>query len=339
MMEVGRPARRRRRRRGTGAARADRLARGRQRLLLAVRQPAPAAGGAAGIASRRGALHHRRRQHAAVAGERDGGADRRRSGARRAARRRGGGAHRDAGAQGARDGSAGRAAATAADDRRRRRATAPASTRWRTGFMLPTQIYPLFENALRARVRADVDAHRDMLGALCSRLSAVAAENPYAWFRAGAQRRTRSPRVAPSNRMIGFPYPKLMNAIIEVDQAAAVLMTSVGRGARARHPARSLGVSLGHRPGARSLVRLRARRLHELARHPRGGPPGARRRRDRDRPRRPPRSLQLLPGRRADRARHARHRAGRSAAAHGHRRPAVLRRARQQLQRCTPSPR
>ena len=41
--------------------------------------------------------------------------------------------------------------------------------------------------------------------------------------------------VTPSNRMIGFPYPKLMNAIIEVDQAASVLMTSVGE-------ARALGI-------------------------------------------------------------------------------------------------
>src|SRR6185503_1964880 len=37
------------------------------------------------------------------------------------------------------------------------------------------------------------------------------------------------------NRMIGFPYPKFMNAIMEVDQAAAVLLTSAGM-------ARKLGI-------------------------------------------------------------------------------------------------
>src|SRR4029077_8013857 len=74
----------------------------------------------------------------------------------------------------------------------------------------------------------------DMLGALCSRLSAVAAENPYAWFRA-ARAPDEIATPGPSNRMIGFPYPKLMNAIIEVDQAAAVLMTSVAE-------ARALGI-------------------------------------------------------------------------------------------------
>jgi acetyl-CoA C-acetyltransferase len=63
---------------------------------------------------------------------------------------------------------------------------------------------------------------------------AETAPNPHAWFR-----ERRSPEelttVGPENRLIAFPYPKRMNAIIEVDQAAAVIMTSVGR-------ARSLGI-------------------------------------------------------------------------------------------------
>jgi acetyl-CoA C-acetyltransferase len=94
------------------------------------------------------------------------------------------------------------------------------------GLMLPTQIYPMFENALRARHGRTLDEHQHVLGHLCSGLSAVAAANPNAWFR---QARTADEiaTVSPSNRMIGFPYPKLMNAIIEVDQAAGVLMTSV----------------------------------------------------------------------------------------------------------------
>ncbi len=102
------------------------------------------------------------------------------------------------------------------------------------GLMLPTQIYPLFENALRARARHGVAEHQRRLGELCARLSAVAAENPHAWFH---QARTADEiaTVSSANRMIGFPYPKLMNAIIEVDQAAAVLMTSVAE-------ARALGI-------------------------------------------------------------------------------------------------
>ena len=99
------------------------------------------------------------------------------------------------------------------------------------GLQLPTTIYPLFENALRAHYGRGLGAHRDRLGELCHGFSAVAAHNPYAWFqqeRSAAEITT----VTPQNRFIGFPYPKYMNAIMEVDQAAAVLMTSVA-GARA----------------------------------------------------------------------------------------------------------
>jgi len=98
------------------------------------------------------------------------------------------------------------------------------------GLHLPTTIYPLFENALRAHYGLSLEAHRQRLGALCSRFSAVAARNPYAWFQ---QERSAEEitTVTAQNRLIGFPYPKYMNAIMEVDQAAAVLMTSVG-GAR-----------------------------------------------------------------------------------------------------------
>jgi acetyl-CoA C-acetyltransferase len=103
------------------------------------------------------------------------------------------------------------------------------------GLALPTVVYPLFENAIRARREWSIAEHRRRLGRLCSRLAAVAAEHPQAWFRD-----RRSPeeitRVTPDNRMIAFPYPKLMNAIIEVDQAAAVIMTSVER-------ARALGIA------------------------------------------------------------------------------------------------
>ena len=102
------------------------------------------------------------------------------------------------------------------------------------GLQLPTQIYPIFENALRAARGLDLAAHRRRLGTLCAGLSAVAATNPHAWFPT-ARSAEEIVTVSPTNRMIAFPYPKLMNAIIEVDQAAAVLMTSVGR-------ARALGI-------------------------------------------------------------------------------------------------
>jgi acetyl-CoA C-acetyltransferase len=93
----------------------------------------------------------------------------------------------------------------------------------RHGATMPTRVYPLFENAIRAQLGLSVEEHQRRLGRLCSRFAGVAAENPYAWFPVA-----RSPEeiatVSSRNRMVGFPYPKLMNAIIETDQAAAVLM-------------------------------------------------------------------------------------------------------------------
>jgi len=102
------------------------------------------------------------------------------------------------------------------------------------GLGYPASIYPVFENALRARRGLDLDTHRKRLGALMSRFSEVAAKNPYAWFptpRGADEIATPSPR----NRMIAFPYTKYMNAVMVVDQAAAVLMTSA-------QAARALGI-------------------------------------------------------------------------------------------------
>ena len=102
------------------------------------------------------------------------------------------------------------------------------------GAAAPIQVYPLFENALRAAKGWSIDAHRERLGLLCERLAKVAQNNPYAWFQDGkSAREIATP--GPGNRTVGFPYTKYMNAIIEVDQAAAFLMTSAAR-------ARELGI-------------------------------------------------------------------------------------------------
>ena len=104
----------------------------------------------------------------------------------------------------------------------------------RHGLSRPINIYPLFENALRARDGRSVADHQARLGKLFAGFTDVAATNPEAWFPV-----KRSPEelvtVSEKNRMIGFPYPKLLNAIMEVDQSAGVLIASVAK-------ARELGV-------------------------------------------------------------------------------------------------
>lgn len=104
----------------------------------------------------------------------------------------------------------------------------------RHGLIQPATVYPLFENAWRARRGWPLDEHRRRLGALLAPMSAVAAANPNAWFPiARSAEEIAAP--APANRMVAFPYTKYMNAVLEVDQGAAVIVCS-----RAR--ARALGV-------------------------------------------------------------------------------------------------
>jgi acetyl-CoA C-acetyltransferase len=93
------------------------------------------------------------------------------------------------------------------------------------GLDRPLRVYPLFENALRHRAGRSIAEHDAAVAALWSRFSAVAAANPFAWWREafGAQ---DIATVAPGNRMISFPYPKRMNAYDRVDQGAALILCS-----------------------------------------------------------------------------------------------------------------
>ncbi|MCP4006585.1 MAG: acetyl-CoA acetyltransferase [bacterium] len=93
------------------------------------------------------------------------------------------------------------------------------------GMDMPSDIYPIFENALRARRGLSLDEHAQKVGKLFSAFTKVAAANPYAWFptfRDAAELTTPTAQ----NRMIAFPYPKYLNAILNTDQAAALLIMS-----------------------------------------------------------------------------------------------------------------
>ncbi|NMN99972.1 hypothetical protein HH308_01935 [Gordonia sp. TBRC 11910] len=91
---------------------------------------------------------------------------------------------------------------------------------------LPVRCYPLYENAFRAYRGlnyADVQAESAQLFA---DFTTVAARQAAAWdpaVRTAADIGT----VTPGNRMVCQPYPVRMNAQIGVDQAAAVIVTSV----------------------------------------------------------------------------------------------------------------
>ena len=96
---------------------------------------------------------------------------------------------------------------------------------FRNGAFGATRAYPLFENALRARRGQSIEEHMNSLGRTCAGFSKIAADNPLAWFR--KPRSSREIReVTDQNRIISFPYTKLMNPIMAVNQAAAVVLTS-----------------------------------------------------------------------------------------------------------------
>lgn len=95
----------------------------------------------------------------------------------------------------------------------------------------PAYVYPMFEQALRIAAGETPEDHRRRIGELWAQFSAVAARNPHAW--------SREPRSAeaiwqpaPDNRMISWPYTKLMNSNNMVDQAAALILASAEK---ARH--------------------------------------------------------------------------------------------------------
>jgi acetyl-CoA C-acetyltransferase len=99
------------------------------------------------------------------------------------------------------------------------------------GILRPIQFYPIIENAIRAARGQTITEHRQYLGRLFAPMTEVAARNPYAWFPT-AYSPEQLITATPDNRMVCFPYTKRLNAVIDVDQAAALLVTSRGEARR-----------------------------------------------------------------------------------------------------------
>jgi acetyl-CoA C-acetyltransferase len=100
----------------------------------------------------------------------------------------------------------------------------------------PAYVYPMFEQALRVANGESTDDHLERVGELWARFNAVAVGNPNAWIRKPVTAaEIRQP--GPQNRMISWPYTKLMNSNNMVDQGAALILTSVEQAQRLRIPA------------------------------------------------------------------------------------------------------
>lgn len=107
-------------------------------------------------------------------------------------------------------------------------AASASDLRRRYGLITPSDIYPLYENACRAAWGQTLSEGQAESAQIWSRLSQVAVNAEGAWL--------KKPRSAgeisdinADNRLIAFPYSKLMVANASVNQGAAVFVTSLAK--------------------------------------------------------------------------------------------------------------
>lgn len=93
----------------------------------------------------------------------------------------------------------------------------------------PVQVYPLYENGLRAHLGQTMHENHAESAELYAQFAQVAETHELAWNH-GRKALTADEigTVSKKNRMICFPYPLLMNAFNTVNLAAAVIVTSAG---------------------------------------------------------------------------------------------------------------
>ncbi len=109
---------------------------------------------------------------------------------------------------------------------------------------MPAHVYPFYENALQHALGQTPEEGQAESAALWASYSEVAAQRPDAWLscRFNAQ---EIGCISAQNRMIAWPYPKLMTANPAVNQGAAILLTSAGNARRAGIPASRMIYVLG----------------------------------------------------------------------------------------------
>lgn len=104
----------------------------------------------------------------------------------------------------------------------------------RLGVMDPAQVYPFYENATQAAWGETPAQAQRASAQLWARYAEIAANNPSAWIQTSPNAETIE-TVTADNRMINWPYPKLMVANPSVNQGAAIIVMSLAK-------ARELGI-------------------------------------------------------------------------------------------------
>lgn len=94
-----------------------------------------------------------------------------------------------------------------------------------SGLTTAVNFYASAETALRHRLGEDAEDHFNRIAKLWAGASNAAAHNPSAWIQQ-PQTAQDLASVHAENRMVATPYPKMLTANINVDQAAAVVICS-----------------------------------------------------------------------------------------------------------------
>lgn len=96
------------------------------------------------------------------------------------------------------------------------------------GIFMPVELFSVIESSLRASQGLSLEAHRDKIASLYSEFSQIAAHNPRAWSRDAVSAEDIRNNEG-KNAMLAFPYTKKFNSQWNVNQAAAILVCSVGK--------------------------------------------------------------------------------------------------------------
>ncbi|MEV4804188.1 acetyl-CoA synthetase [Nonomuraea sp. NPDC049421] len=101
------------------------------------------------------------------------------------------------------------------------------------GLFLPVHTYPIMETARRALLGVTIEEEMRERALMMAPMTEVAAANPYAWRRTV---RTAG-ELAADRRYVGWPYTRSTVAVLEVDQAAAVVLAGTALADRLGVPA------------------------------------------------------------------------------------------------------
>jgi len=131
------------------------------------------------------------------------------------------------------------------------------------GLVVPTDVYPLYENAGRAAYGQTLAEGQAESGAIWALMSEVAAASEGAWIRTPVSAaEITSP--SDSNRPIAFPYTKLQVANSSVNQGAGFIVTSLAE-ARRRGIAEDRMVWIGHGAAAHESGNFLARDRYDAS--------------------------------------------------------------------------